>query len=644
MPPRVQTRQYRRLVWIAFAMLAVLPVLTVVRIGTVLSDPSGEYNITLVEVSVLTLFVLISIACGFFLLRMIGNSLESVTHATSAVLDRLMSNSANKNGESSPHSSVMEASDLSSLTKALAKIQTEIALEMEHISTQASFLENLQRVLNHSRDIILILDSTNRITFSNQAAREKLGLLPDSSLRHSLDEGLLSRTDIGRVDDLLEKWESAEEEMTIDRTTGQPITVHCVQTIIRAEQGRARSKIIIMRDLTEYKQLEQQLYRSEQLAVLGQLVSGVAHELNNPLTAVIGFSELCQDPNISREELKSHLALIESEANRTSHIVENLLSFSRQRNTRRGPVDLHVVLDRCMSLFAYNFRTNGVELRRQFASQLPMINGDEFQLQQVFMNLIVNALQAMLEAKTLHPQLTISTLVSADGNDIMVEVTDSGPGIAPHVLPHIFEPFFTTKSGNRGTGLGLTVTRSLIMGHFGEINVHSSIKGTTFVIRFPACKDASCFGAEPMATITTAKETATEMAGRPKARILLVDDEPAVLEMMRQGLQSKGWVTLPAANIEQAKRYLSRNTVDAVVCDIHLPDGKGRLLTDYAVQIQPQLSGHILFITGDPDAAQKMMAAPGEIPVLVKPFPINTLSQKISSIMKEKSAVALDRP
>ena len=638
MPPAAQTYKYRRLIWIAFAMLAILPVLTVVRIGTVLSDTTGEHTVSLVEVSMLALFVLISIACGFFLLRMIGNSLESVSHATTAVLDRLTIYQAHKNGIAPQRSSFTAESDLSALTKALAKIQAEIAVEMEHISTQTSFLENLQRVLNHSRDIILILDNTNRITFSNQAAREKLGLLPDSNLRHSLDEGLLSSADIGRVADILEKWEAADAEMTFDRTNGQPITVHCVQTVIHPEQSLVRSKIIIMRDLTEYKHLEKQLYRSEQLAVLGQLVSGVAHELNNPLTAVIGFAELCQDPKISHQELKGHLALIESEANRTSHIVENLLSFSRQRCIRRGPVDIHSVLNRCMSLFSYNFRTNGVEMRKQFASKLPLVNGDEYQLQQIFMNLIINALQAMLDAKTLQPQVTITTAVGPGGSDILVEITDSGPGIPPHVLPHIFDPFFTTKSGDRGTGLGLTVTRSLVLGHAGEITVRSSIKGTTFAIRFPVCTVADYVSDEPPETVPEEKVVET---ARQKVRILLVDDEPAILEMMRQGLQSKGWVTLPAASIEQAKRYLSRNTVDVVVCDVHMPDGRGSQLTDYAVQIQPHLAGHILFITGDPDAAQKMQASSNHAPVLLKPFLINALSKKIDGLLLDKSVLNL---
>lgn len=617
-PKSIFQRNFTTLAWVAFALLAVLPILALLRIGLLLPE-LGKTSAGIIELTALGISAVVCLSCGFFLLRWFGTTLRKVSE-TSEVLTRIAPGLLP--AELPPGAKVDEVrihNELVSLTQSLSRIQTEFTRNMEKAHTQAAFLENLQRVINFSSDMILILDSANRITFSNQAAREKLGLLPDNSIRHSLAEGLLNQTDAAKLADLLETWEPADKDLSCARSGGTAVHLHCILTVVEGAGDTPRNKIVILRDLTDRKRMERQLYRSEQLAALGQLISGVAHELNNPLAAVLGFSELCRDPRISPEDLKHNLEVIEREAGRTARIVENLLNFSRQRSAKRAPVDVNELLDRCFSLLSYNFRTNNIAVQRRYAEPLPRMELDEYQIQQVLMNIIINAMQAMRDARILHPQVTASTQISPDGGHLIVEISDNGPGIPTSVVEHIFDPFFTTKGDDQGTGLGLTVSQGIIEGHGGTLAVRTSVgQGTTFVIYLPMVISTQ----PPAGKLTVAEQAASGNLGS----VLVVDDEPAILEMTLLALKKQDWDPAGANSLAEAQELLRRREFDVVVCDVCMPDGDGITLLEYSRKNFPATAARFLFVTGDPQTAMRLRNQGGNPPpVLLKPFHVSEL-------------------
>jgi PAS domain S-box-containing protein len=248
------------------------------------------------------------------------------------------------------------------------------------------------------------------------------------------------------------------------------------------ETGEVIGVVHIARDVTQYKQMEQQLIMTDRLASIGELVSGIAHELNNPLTSVIGFSELLKEADIP-QEIKEDLDTISSEAGRAANIVRNLLTFARKHDPVRQQSQINSIIDDVLKLRAYEHKVNNISILKDLAKDLPEIMVDYFQIQQVFLNIVVNAEQAMLEA---HKGGTLLITTSRLENIIRVAFTDDGPGIPEKDVNKIFNPFFTTKEVGKGTGLGLSICHGVVSAHSGQTYVQSKPgKGATFTIELP---------------------------------------------------------------------------------------------------------------------------------------------------------------
>ncbi|MFA4945581.1 MAG: ATP-binding protein [Lentisphaeria bacterium] len=233
--------------------------------------------------------------------------------------------------------------------------------------------------------------------------------------------------------------------------------------------------------------LHWRLHQTEKMAAIGQLVAGIAHELNSPLTAILGFAELAADPATAAAARRECLDDILQEARRAAELVEILLHVSRRPATQRRPVALHNLLDRCVKLVGLNFNSLGLKVIRKYEPGLPQPLGDENQLQQVFLNLLLNAAQALAaHAGTgAAPAITVATACRPDRRQIGITIADNGPGIAPVHLPHIFEPFFTTKL-ETGTGLGLSVAREILRRQGGELAAESPPEGgARFLVTLP---------------------------------------------------------------------------------------------------------------------------------------------------------------
>ncbi len=366
----------------------------------------------------------------------------------------------------------------------LKNFQTELQRERDFSS----------KILNNTQSLILVADTAGLICYANRrwfdVGYEQKQLLgrPLAELvapaRRSTVQDALSATLAGhQVDNL---------ELQVVRGDGGAGQFSVNLSPMRDEQGNPTSIVVVMSDVTEAATLQSKLMHAEKLAAVGQLVSGVAHEVNNPLTAILGFADLLMENPDVPEAARKDLRVILQEAQRTKLIVQNLLSFARQMPPQRKPVQLNAILHRTVQLRAYDFHSHGVEVVERPQENLPYVMGDSHQLQQVFLNILNNAYDAVrdtgrparIEITSAHP-----------GNFIEVSFRDNGHGIA--YPDRIFEPFFTTKEVGKGTGLGLSICYGIVHEHGGEILCHNNAgaEGATFMVRLPALAETASVGA-----------------------------------------------------------------------------------------------------------------------------------------------------
>jgi len=248
------------------------------------------------------------------------------------------------------------------------------------------------------------------------------------------------------------------------------------------EKGRVVGSVHVARDTTQRKRMEEQLIIADRLASVGELAAGIAHELNNPLTSVIGFSQLLLDRNVAGD-VKEDLKVVYSEAQRAAEVMKNLLTFAGKHTPVKQPVNINSVIDKVLELRAYEQRVHNIRVNTRFAPDLPEIMADYFQLQQVFLNIIINAEHFMMAA---HKRGTLTITTEITGNIVKASLTDDGPGIPKENLGHLFDPFFTTKEVGKGTGLGLSICHGIITERGGMIYAESDLgKGATFVVELP---------------------------------------------------------------------------------------------------------------------------------------------------------------
>jgi len=249
------------------------------------------------------------------------------------------------------------------------------------------------------------------------------------------------------------------------------------------EKGEVTGSVHIVRDMSERKRMEEQLVMTDRLASIGELASGIAHELNNPLTSVIGFSQLLMEGNIP-DNIKEDLGTVYSEAQRAATIVKNLLTFARKHAPVKQQSQVNSILEDVLRLRAYEQKVNNIEVDKRLATDLPEIMVDYFQMQQVFLNIIVNAEFAMLET---HGKGKLAITTERANGVIKVTFTDDGPGISKENMKRIFSPFFTTKEVGKGTGLGLSICHGIVSEHGGRIYAESEFgRGAAFVVELPA--------------------------------------------------------------------------------------------------------------------------------------------------------------
>jgi GAF domain-containing protein/CheY-like chemotaxis protein len=364
--------------------------------------------------------------------------------------------------------------------------------------------------------------------------------------------------------------------------------------------------------LARLRDTQVQLVQAAKMSALGQLVSGVAHELNNPLSVVIGYGQLL----LGRElppDLKRPVDLMVSQGDRMAKIVRNLLYFARQRPPERVPTTINRVVEETLALRLHQLTLSGIALERHLAADLPPIPADGQQLQQVFLNLLLNAEQAILEAGS-SGRIIVRTALADEGRAVRAEVVDNGPGIPTDVLPHVFEPFYTTKEVGAGTGLGLSVSYGIVQEHGGRLSVESRPGETVFIVELPIVPEASTRRTAPAPPPPRSVIVSDRVA-------LIVEDEPHVSDLISMLLEETGWQVDVATGGRRGLERLRERRHDLVVSDMRMPDGNGDEFYRGAIAHDAALAERFMFLTGDTaNAAAWEFLQHTRAPVLEKPF------------------------
>ena len=409
-----------------------------------------------------------------------------------------------------------------------------------------------------------------------------------------------------------------------------------VEVTAHAEAGEGASVRIeaLVRDVSERKRLEDQardlyhqLLQAEKLAALGQTISGVAHELNNPLATILTWAErLSQRPAAQLDDqTKRGLETILSESERAAKIVRNLLTFARKRHTTRAMVDVNQIVRETLALRSYEQTLANITIIEALAAGLPLAFADPHQFQQVLLNLIINAEQAMLGANG-RGTLILRSWHDLDGDAVILEVNDDGPGVPEDVQPRIFDPFFTTKEVGKGTGLGLTVAYAIIQEHGGRITVQSQPgEGASFFVALPVSDG-------PVKPVLTREPIAANVGAG--AVVLVVEDEAALGAAVAEALVDAGFVVDRAGDGEEAMARVKVRLYDLIVCDLKMPRVDGMMFYRALEREQPETARRILFVTGDVAGteAERFLEETG-CRWLAKPFRLRDLLRTATEIL-----------
>ena len=381
------------------------------------------------------------------------------------------------------------------------------------------------------------------------------------------------------------------------------------------------------RNLKQLQETRDRLLQSEKLSSLGQFVAGIAHELNNPLTGIISFTQLLLKSHQS-PFVRQSLGRIAHEAERCRRVVRNLLTFSRTHTAEKEPVDLNALVEALLEGRRNQLQMAHIRIAVDLDPMLSPILGNTHQFEQVLANLLDNALAALAHA-SMPPRLAITTRQS--GGRVQLLFGDNGPGMRTEVRERIFEPFFTTKAAGSGTGLGMTIVKGIVEEHGGAIEVQSDPgQGATFQLNFPAAsRENRLIGVERGAA------SGSQGEGR---RILLVDDEVSILEALAGFLRHQRYDVRTATHGKEAAELCRHERFDAVVLDLRLPDTTGRELYEILVQIDPSLVSRFVFTSGDGLTREmRPLIEKAEECFLAKPFTFDELTGVLEHAARVRS-------
>ncbi len=381
----------------------------------------------------------------------------------------------------------------------------------------------------------------------------------------------------------------------------------------------------------DLRRTQEQLLQSEKMSAVGQLIAGVAHELNNPLTAILGYAQLLESEGLN-ERAQDYVAKMFKQAQRTHRVVQNLLSFARQRKPERSEVDIRKVLDETLALRDYDLKVNHINVEKDFAAEPALVVADPHQIEQVFLNIINNAVDAVLESGRAGK---LKIRVFCENGCACAQFADDGPGIKDP--KRIFDPFYTTKSVGKGTGLGLSICYGIVKEHGGDITARNADEGGAVIdVRLPMATTAG-------AVVEAAPGVPPKREGAIQGRVLLVEEEEAVLEFERDVLAGAGASVVTAVRSEDVKTRLLSEPFDLVIMSGKMPaDWNAKEAYLWLKQHCPEMEKHILFTfsNGVEQGDERAFLQQNDVPYLVKPFEVAELISQARRLLQKALAAA----
>ncbi len=486
--------------------------------------------------------------------------------------------------------------------------------------------DNLETWLNSMSDCVMIINGDQIIQFMNRSAIRQFGNKTGGNCWHALGKDSFC-------------FNCASEDIFRNKRGGANYIITGVDRYYDVAAGSllnpdgSFSIIEVLRDITERQQaeaekreLEQKAQLASRLASIGEMASGIAHEINNPLTAVIGFAQLLVQRDLPKDIMED-LEIINNDAQRVAGIVNRLLTFARQHKPERKYVNINEIMANTLELRAYALKTNNIQVTTLLDSDLPGTMADGGQLQQVFLNIIINA---ELEMKLAHGRGNLWIRTETVDNNIRISFTDDGPGIDGENLEKIFNPFFTTREVGQGTGLGLSVCHGIMIEHGGRIYAESELgKGTTFIAELPIVGEEK--------TSEPAELDIDESKSVAGARILVVDDEPTVRQLLSHLLTEEGYKVEAVGNPDEVLKRLKKKRYSVILLDIKLPGMSGIELYKHIEKIDHALLDRVVFITGDVMGMETSdFLSKTSAPCITKPFDIGQVKQLINSMITQR--------
>ncbi len=490
--------------------------------------------------------------------------------------------------------------------------------------------ERFRQFFENEPDYCYMVSPEGTILNVNKSALNALGYKKEELVGKPL-RMVYAPESLPKMKQIFTQWQKTgaieDEEMVILTKEGNKHIVLLSAGVITDKDGQRLSSVSVQKDITERKraeeerkQLEQKAQIASRLASVGEMAAGVAHEINNPLTGVIGYAQLLMVREDIPADIGKDLAAINDGAQRVAGIVKRLLAFSRQTKPERKYVDINELIESTLALRAYQLRVNNIKVIIQLAPDLPETVADPGQLQQVFLNLIVNA---ETEMKLAHGKGKLAITTEKSDNTIKICVKDDGPGIKPEVMDRIFDPFFTTREIGQGTGLGLSLCYGIVAEHKGKIYAESELgKGATFIVELPIVTEA-----EPPKPIEPVVEGPVKVV---KARILVVDDEKMIRDLVKRVLAGEGYEVDTVDNARDALKKIEGKRYNLVLIDIKMPGMDGIELYRRIQKIAKSLAKRVVFITGDMlGAGTEKFLSETKVAHIDKPFDAEQLRREV---------------
>lgn len=508
-------------------------------------------------------------------------------------------------------------------------MQAAVAIEHAHLFENLRAAEaNYRDLFDNAYDLIFTLDAQFRVTSANKMALKSCGYQLNEAIGMHATRFIHPRH-IPKLFGLLKtNLKSTEKPSTFELVMlskfGHEMVLEVTMRVQRTE-SRPTGLHFIARDITQRFELEQRLRHGEKLSTIGQLVAGVAHELNNPLTSIIGYASLLQQSDLPGQ-YHHDLEVIFKQAKRAGLIVKDLLTFARTIELNAKPIDLNLTVQSSLTLMKSQLEQHHIQVTTLLDAAMPLTLADTNQLEQVFVNLITNASQAL---SSIPGQRELTVTTSHNNKVILVSVRDNGPGISELVLPQIFDPFFSTKQVGEGTGLGLSICYGIVTEHKGRIWAENNTpQGTTFFVELP------------WQPVESAKDATPEVppdvpeADRVVLNVLVIDDEEFLLMLLQRVLNRMGHHAETTPNPTEAVYMLQTRPYDLVICDILLPNVTGPQIFEQTIAHAPELANKFIFITGNTvDLETRAFLDKTGAPWLAKPFLPADLARAIAQLI-----------